>query len=110
MRNKIKTGNLIEMVVDMAEGNPGAVDVLTQIVKAEGELGMFTILNLDDMNIRGPQIWVGYQDYCEGDLAKFVAATKVRDEKMIAKINEKCSCSGEIAVQHGASYEHRPRW
>lgn len=83
-----------EVIVKMAEGNPGAVRVLCELAKAE--FGIMDVLSLDDMNIRGCQIWVGYKDHCGEDLSKFRQAIKKRDQEMVTTINRE-SGSEEIA-------------
>ena len=41
--------------------------------------GIFDILSLDDMNMRGSQIWVAYKDHCGQDIEKFIACIKERE-------------------------------
>lgn len=108
-RKRLGDGTIMEDLVAMSEGNPGAVSVLAAILK-DDDLGYITVLNLDDMNIRGAQIWIGFKDVCDGDLEKFVEKVKSRDEAMIAAINEHRGHSGWKAVTSGASYAvMRPR-
>lgn len=64
------------------------------------------LLNLDDMNIRGPQIWVAYKDICKGDLEQLVGRIEKRDPELVAAIN-RIIPDGEQAVEHGASFAHR---
>ncbi|GAH39533.1 unnamed protein product, partial [marine sediment metagenome] len=65
--------NLMDWMVKMAEGNPGVLSVLLTALKEKGaqEMGEL-VLFLDDMNIRGTQIWLGYKDCCGCDLDKFI--------------------------------------
>lgn len=99
-----------EIIVKMAEGNPGGLSVLIDMLKAN-PLNLLEMLSLDDMNIRGTQIWVGYKDYCGEDLEKFLAAVKSRDPEMVKVINDTCIYDNEfgkfieVAVTHGASFE-----
>ena len=81
--------NLMDWMVKMAEGNPGALTVLLTAMKEKGaqEMGEL-ILFLDDMNIRGKQIWIGYKEYCGCDIDKFADCIKEKDQVMIDKINE----------------------
>jgi len=81
--------NLMDWMVKMTEGNPGALIVLLTAMKEKGaqEMGEL-ILFLDDMNIRGKQIWIGYKDYCGCDIDKFADCIKEKDQVMIDKINE----------------------
>jgi len=111
MRQKIQMTGLVDMSVSIAEGNPGAATVIAELLKPEWEDGMMKLLHLDDMNIRGSQIWVGYKDYCGEDINAFREAIAARDPLMIAKINEECyhpdlEYDGykEEAVHNGASF------
>jgi hypothetical protein len=76
-----------EMIVTMAEGNPGAVTVLIQLVQADPVMGFMDVLHLDDMNMRGPQIWVGFKDHCKQDLAAFQEAIRSRDSALVETVN-----------------------
>ena len=102
-----------EMILIMSEGNPGGLRVLVDILKRKPDLmkpepdidsipPFMMILNLDDMNIRGSDIWVGYKDHCGEDLVKFLKAIKNRDGDMIMVIREHCQ-HGERPVQSGGS-------
>jgi len=106
MRNKITLGmSTMTMAVDMSEGNPGGLSVVAKLLKL-GLRGTVCLLNLDDMNIRGCQIWVGYKDYCKEDIDAFIKAAKERDPKMVEMINANCIYDDytETAVTSGASY------
>ena len=93
-----------DIFVVMSEGNPGAIDVLFQIIKKE-PLGIMSVLNLDDMNIRGTQIWLGYKDYCDGNLDDFIELVSKRDETLVEAINIQAARQGtrDKAVVRGAS-------
>lgn len=84
------TDSLEGLIIKMSEGNPGAITVLAELTKAKGMDVLWLILGLDDMNIRGSQIWVGFKDHCGGDAAKFEQAIKDRDPEMVATINRAC--------------------
>lgn len=69
--------NFMSSMVKMAEGNPGAVTVMMEMIKKLGEVdGYMTILMLDDQHIYGPQIWMNYKDVYGQDLDKFIEATR----------------------------------
>lgn len=98
--------SVMDIVLKLSENNPGAISVLTRIIKEMGDLGVLTILNLDDMNIRGTQIWYGYKDVCGEDLKKFIDCIRNRDREMVDKINEivdREEPGGYRAVTGGAS-------
>lgn len=69
-----------QVLLKMAEGNPGAITVLAEMTKG-GTDGFFAILGLDDMNNR--------------------------DTAMVEKINEVCAptAQDEKAVTYGASFK-----
>jgi hypothetical protein len=79
--------SLREVLLKMAEDNPSAMRVLLKILGKTGPGGLSLILQLDDMNIRGKQLWVGYRYHCDADLDRFVQCVKERDPEMIETIN-----------------------
>ena len=97
--------SILDTIVLLSEGNPGAVTVLAQMMKS-GNKNFLLLLGLDDMNIRGWQVWVGYKDYCGCDLDKFMECIRNRDSGMIDKINEGAIRCGESvrAITGGASF------
>jgi len=108
MRKKITLDMTTKaLAVEMSEGNPGGLSVVAALLKRELP-GLMCLLNLDDMNIRGCQIWVGFKDYCKEDLDTFIKAAQERDPKMVTMINANCLYDDyvEKAVTSGASYKN----
>lgn len=106
MRDKIdimETG--MDLLVKMSEGNLGGLSVLVEIMQ-EGTKGFLHILNLDDMNIRGSQIWIGYKYWADQDLEKFIEGIRNRNPEMVALINKEHALDSgtEVAVTSGASF------
>lgn len=67
----------MDVVVKMSEGNPGAMNVLMQILSNGGKIdpdgfmgGLGTILLLDTYGIYGSDIYILNNDICERDLPK----------------------------------------
>lgn len=115
-REKIQiTDNIVEMLATLSEGNFGAAKVLTEILtngvdknmpekeKTEKQFkNLMTILSLDDMNIRGSQIWILFKDIGKVDIdnlnngenkEKFLDMLKKifdRDLKIVNDLNEIC--------------------
>ena len=59
MRKRIElTDSMNDMLFKMSEGNPGGLNVLMGLMDRDP----LVFLALDDMNIRGTQIWIGYKD------------------------------------------------
>lgn len=74
-------------IISMSDGNPGAITVLTQMVKEDPDpRELFN--TLDDMNMYGPRLWLGYKDYCEEDISDFIDCIVSQDEEMVDLINE----------------------
>lgn len=103
--------SVMDLMTTMCEGNIGALNVIMELVKQDPDKGVFWLLHLDDMNIRGSQIWIGFKYYCGQDMNRFIECIKTRDEGMIAKINEMNEGQGDRwkAVRHGASERQTAR-
>ena len=70
------------------------------------ENGFFLLLGLDDMNIRGSQIWIAYKYLYNENEKEFIEAVRNRDEKMIEFINQETAAIGaEKAVTGGAFFD-----
>ena len=74
-----------DLVRIMSEGVEDSRGVLNRLCLNQGEMG---ILDLDDMNVRGKQVWIGYREVCEGNFERFVTAVKSRDPNFVAEINK----------------------
>jgi hypothetical protein len=104
---------VVEVLTMMAAGNPGAIGVLVDLTKGDDPLNLMRVMSLDDMNIRGSQIWVGYKDHCGSDIDVFKKAIDDRDQGMLDTINHECyhpemehADYGHKAVKSGASFDH----
>lgn len=97
----------IDLAVLMSEGNPGAATVLGRLMQNDKDFPL--ILNLDDMNIRGTQIWIGYKDFCGEDMDKFKTAIGDRSPEMVEIINKvgQLGNHSHKAVTQGASFNNR---
>jgi len=93
-----------DIVLTMSEGNSGAYSLIKKSI-FENEYRLIDLLMLDDMNIRGSQIWLGYKDYCRGDADLFWQCVRDKDLDMIEAINISNAKQGrnEKAVRTGAS-------
>jgi hypothetical protein len=101
---------LQDAIFTMSEENPGAITVLGTCLKEQGQMNfmMGTLLHLDDMNIRGSQIWIAFKDYCGENLESFIELVKQRDPNMVDMVNQ-ASLKGWTgtqckAVTQGASF------
>lgn len=98
-------GSVLDMLLLMSEGNPGAMTVLSRIMN-KCDAGAMSVFDLDDMNIRGAQIWVAFKYVCNEDLDMLCERIKKRDPSMVEAINKEMSRNSTykwLAVQRGAS-------
>lgn len=95
------TDSTLEVVMKLSEGNPGAVTAIGSLMK-DDPMGILLALHLDDMGMRGEQIWAAFQYHCKGDVDAFKKAVKDRDKEMIATVNQRCP--SKKAVSGGASF------
>lgn len=98
-------GSVLDMLLLMSEGNPGAATVLSRIMN-KYDAGAMSIFNLDDMNIRGAQVWVAFKDVCNEDLDMFCERIKKRDSSIVDAVNAEMKLDPSfewLAVTHGAS-------
>lgn len=102
MRKKIGLGmSIIDVITTMSEGNMGALNALMSLAK--DELGMIYILDLDDMGMRGAQIWIAFKDACGQDLEKFKTFCRERDQKIVDIVNQNSGPDYPRAATHGKS-------
>lgn len=83
---------VMEGILVMGEGNPGALTVLSQLLggKNADEVtfaeGYTDICRLDEQRIYGSDIWVGYKDVCAEDIKEF--RKLIRTGRVRQEINE----------------------
>lgn len=61
--------NINDILFKLSNGNYGAVSVLIDALKDEGDYGTQFVLMLDEYEIYGSSIWRLYKDVCGEDLA-----------------------------------------
>lgn len=83
--------DLKEKIVNLSQGNPGAVNVLLRLSTLDD--GERIIDRLEELKLRGPGIWIAYKDYsCREDLGVF--ASKVLDDYTAAQLVETAKAQG----------------
>lgn len=104
-RPKLELVDTIEdMLVKMWEGIPGAMAAINSLMVGDNDV-VSLLRNLDDMNIRGSQIWRAFEFY-DKDGEKFAQAIRSRNGEMINRLNEEMAyVGGEKAVEGGASFD-----
>jgi hypothetical protein len=105
MRVKLTlTDSAGDIVAKMSEGYPGAINVLMLLFQ-KGQEGFLAVMDLDDMNIRGPKVWLAYKDYCKQDLDALITAAKERSPEMVEVCNSENQPGDAVAVTGGASFQ-----
>lgn len=94
--------SMIEAIVKMVEGNPGALHVSMEIVTMEEGIGFVHYLKLDDAGIYGPRIWMCYKDLCGSDINKLYDL--IRNNHLKDAIKEKCN-QDEMFGKEWQSYQ-----
>ena len=79
---------LIDGLVKLAEGNPGAARVLGDLASKENGLGFVHCCKLDAYGIYGSRIWMCYKDLCGEDIEKLYSLLQKNELK--AAIKMKC--------------------
>lgn len=80
--------SLQDNIVSLAQGNPGAVTVLTELVDYDPSAAVLVMDDLSKMDMYGPRIWIVYSDYCDEDIEEFVEAILGQKSEMIEMVNE----------------------
>ena len=94
------TDRPFDIIIKMAEGNPGAINVLTQFIK-EGHFidpdnafeGLGPIMVLDTYGIYGTDIYILHNDICKGELHKTLAVIRACQLGIFSKEKLKDACS-----------------
>ncbi len=84
-----------EVVMALCNGNPGAISVLSQLIKL-GQLGEVDpenanrewcyLLALDELDLYGDAIWLLYSDICNRDIIKTAAALRAFQLGLVAEL------------------------
>jgi hypothetical protein len=78
------TDTPMSSVMKLAEGNPGALTVLSRVLREGAEIDpdagfgqpIFIILNFDSIGLYGPLVWQLYKDVCGERLDKTIAIVR----------------------------------
>ena len=76
--------NMLEMIVTMSEGNPGAATCLMQMLQ-EDPMAMLDILWFDSMEIYGSKIYMLWNDCCGRSMTKLKETIKYLKTGVVTK-------------------------
>jgi hypothetical protein len=75
-------------VLEMGEGNPGAITVLLQIPSSIGVIEALTLYDqMKEMGIVGSKVWLAYKDASRENLYTMIQSIRSNDARMIEVIN-----------------------
>lgn len=84
--------NAMSSIMKLAEGNPGAIRVCTELllkskaINPDAALGeVANLLGLDTLGIYGSRIWMLYKDVCKEDIAKVVGVLRANQLGFMTK-------------------------
>ena len=81
-------GTLDNKIFQMAENHPGGLRTLKDIRELLSTHEMEALLaKLDDMNIRGVQMWAAYSQLYDCEAVDFIQAIRRKDATMIGFLN-----------------------
>ena len=70
-KTRITAGmTLTEVIITMADGNPGALTCMMQMVQSD-PMAMLDLLSLDSLGIYGSKLYMLWSDCCGRDMKKF---------------------------------------
>ena len=76
----------LEAVIDLSEGNPGALTVLMSTYNEVGIDRFLPFLRaLGERDIRGPAIWMSFKDVHGQNIEKFVRANTIPERQALVK-------------------------
>ena len=103
--NKINlTDSAMSICLKMSEGNPGALSIVTSLLKQNAlidpnGIGPFTaILQLDSIGIYGSEIWILYKDVCEEHISKLCALLRANQFGFISSENIKMAIKNNTKI------------
>jgi hypothetical protein len=70
--------SLLEAIEAMAEGNPGAASVLTELFERKGMGALDSFKALDALGLYGSDIWVAYKDVCAQKIDGLIAVLNMQ--------------------------------
>ena len=88
---------MVDAVVKLAQGNPGAAVVVTSLLKHDTVRGYLRMLDLDMWEIYGPRIWLCYKDLLGEDLEALEAA--IDDQSLLGSVKARSKDDPQFAYE-----------
>ena len=87
-----------ELLVKMADGNPGAIVMLLQLLE-QGSRGDIAVYLLNAYGIKGSDLWVLYKDLCGENIEKVINLVEVCPESRLVEACGKQDRSGKALIE-----------
>lgn len=91
---------ITQQALTLANGNPGAAAAMGDLLSANPAEEQALLTCLEEMNMHGPRIWIGYKDYCEYDETEFADCILSADEEMVTFINLRTPDDAPDVIPH----------
>ena len=97
--------SIMDCVVAMSEGNPGAVTVLCESIKKSPKIDpdaafpIMVMLSLDTLGLYGSQIWILYKDICGSSMVNLCAILRADQLGHLAGISDTIICQAVDAIE-----------
>lgn len=106
------TDNGIDIIMKMVEGNPGAISVLTTLIKEEPKIdpdsflaGFGTILSMDEMGIYGTHIWILYKYSCGQNVLNLITLFRAHQLGFVTSESIKSASTEAAASSREPSFD-----
>lgn len=91
----------IDVITAMAEGNPGALRVLVEVIKATPEVDPDSALGwlgplctMDNLDCYGSKVWLLYKDICGQDVRHMIAVLRASQLGFVSRDAIKAAMDG----------------
>lgn len=95
----------MQILVEFAEGNPGAITAMLALMKAAPEIDpdsafgpMSPLFSLDNLDCYGSRIWMLYKDVCGQDVHKVLGLMRANQLGFVSEKTINAAISGDRAA------------
>ncbi len=95
----------MDILLSFAEGNPGAITAMLELMKASPVIDpdsafaeLSPLISLDNLDCYGPRIWMLYKDVCGQDTTNVLAVMRANQLGYISEREVNRAISGETRI------------
>lgn len=83
----VKSPEVVDQLVRMSKGNPGGATVLAKLFEGvDLEEAKKDVNTLDEAEIYGGNLWIGFKDLCSQDIEQF--RKKLKEDDLVEQIKK----------------------